>query len=148
MNEPARAVHEGHRVLVVDDNRAVREPLVTLLDGEGFDVRGVGNGREALKTLREGFDACLILLDLDMPIMDGAKFRALQQQDPALANIPIVVMAALSDAQKAAVKLGAVTGLAKPLNDVKQVVELVSAHCPRVRSPARAQRKVAAVRFK
>ena len=69
----ANACHGGHRVLVVDDNRSVREPLVTLLEGRGFSARGVGNGREALQTLRDGFDACLILLDLTMPIVAGVR---------------------------------------------------------------------------
>jgi len=131
MSGPARVAHAGHRILIVDDNRSVREPLVALLEAEGFGARGVANGREALETLRAGFDACLILLDLTMPIMDGWKFRAVQQQDPTLADIPVVVMAALSDARKAALKLGAVAGFAKPLNDLGQLVQLVSAHCPR-----------------
>ena len=124
------ACHDRHRVLVVDDNRSVREPLVSLLEGRGFSARGVANGREALQILRDGFDACLILLDLTMPIMDGWRFRALQQQDPALVGIPIVVLTALSDPTEAAQKLGAVAGLAKPL-DLERLVRLVSSHCPR-----------------
>lgn len=79
----------GHRVLVVDDNPAIRMPLVALLEAQGFSARGVRNGREALRTLREGYQACLILLDLTMPIMDGWKFRAAQQQDDELASIPV-----------------------------------------------------------
>lgn len=131
MTETAKAVHEGHRVLVVDDNRPIREALVTFLEGRGFEARGVGNGREALETLRAGFEACLILLDLTMPIMDGWKFRAIQRQDPRLAEIPIVVLSTLTDSAKAAAKLDAVAGLAKPLTDPEQLVQLVSGHCPR-----------------
>src|SRR4029450_8356541 len=110
------AAHETHRVLVVDDNRAVREALVSTLEGRGCGARGVGNGREALQTLRDGFDACLILLDLTMPIMDGSKFRAAQKQDPNLADIPIVVLSTKPDPAKTAAKLGAVAGFAKPLD--------------------------------
>lgn len=132
MADPACSTPTGHRILVVDDNRAVREALVTLLERRGFGARGVANGREALQTLRAGFDACLILLDMTMPIMDGRKFRAAQQQEPALADIPIVVMAALSDPSQAASELGAIGGLAKPIADVEPLVELVSSHCPRV----------------
>jgi CheY-like chemotaxis protein len=130
MEQGRDAGHDGHRVLVVDDNRLVRERVVTLLEGRGFSARGVGNGREALQTLRDGFQACLILLDLTMPIMDGWRFRTLQQQDPTLAEIPIVVLTALTDPAKAALKLGAVAGLGKPL-DLERVVQLVSSHCPR-----------------
>ena len=130
MEQHADACAEGHRILVVDDNRSVREGLVTLLEKRGFSARGVGNGREALQTLREGFDACLILLDLTMPIMDGWTFRKAQQADARLAAIPVVVLAALTDAKKAAEKMGATAGLAKPL-DVDRVVALVADHCPR-----------------
>src|SRR5262245_48077066 len=101
MDEQAPCTQHGHRILVVDDNRAVREALVTLLEARGFGARGVSNGREALETLRAGFEACLILLDLTMPIMDGWKFRELQRQDPRLAEIPVVVLATLSDATTA-----------------------------------------------
>jgi CheY-like chemotaxis protein len=131
VSDTACTTHAGHRILVVDDNRSLREALVTLLEGRGFGARGVANGREALQTLRGGFDACLILLDMTMPIMDGRKFRAAQQQDPALADIPVVVMAALSDPGKTASELGAVGGLAKPIADVEPLVRLVSDHCPR-----------------
>jgi len=131
MSDTACTTNAGHRILVVDDNRSVREALVILLEGRGFGARGVANGREALETLRAGFDACLILLDMTMPIMDGRTFRAAQRQDPALTNIPVVVMAALSDPTEAASELGAVGGLAKPIADVEPLVRLVSAHCPR-----------------
>jgi CheY-like chemotaxis protein len=129
MADPAPGAH-GHRILVVDDNRAVREALVTLLDGRGFSARGVGNGREALEALRSGFDACLILLDLTMPIMDGWKFREVQRQDAKLADIPIVVLATLSDAKTAADRMGALAGFAKPLERLDRLIELIGAHCP------------------
>ena len=126
----ADACHGGHRILVVDDNRSVREPLVTLLEGRGFSARGVGNGREALQALRDGFDACLILLDLTMPIMDGWTFRTVQRGEPKLAEIPVVVLTALTDPKKAAGELGAVAGFAKPL-DLEHLLRLVAEHCPR-----------------
>jgi CheY-like chemotaxis protein len=130
MDDPAPGANHGHRILVVDDNRAVREALVTLLEARGFGARGVSNGREALETLRAGFEACLILLDLTMPIMDGWKFRELQRQDPRLAEIPVVVLATLSDATTAATKMGALAGFAKPLERLDRLVELVGGHCP------------------
>jgi CheY-like chemotaxis protein len=133
----ADACRDGHRVLVVDDNRAIREPLVTLLEGRGFSARGVGNGREALQTLRDGFHACLILLDLTMPIMDGWAFRAVQQGEPKLAAIPVVVLTALTDPKKAAEEMGAIAGFAKPL-DLDHLMRLVAEHCPRTVLPSRA----------
>jgi len=86
----ASAEH-AHKVLVVEDTADTREALVMLLRGEGFEADGVENGLEALRQLRAGYDACLILLDLWMPVMDGWQFRFEQRRDPTLADIPVVV---------------------------------------------------------
>lgn len=90
----------------------------------------MGNGREALRTLRDGYDACLILLDLTMPIMDGWKFRKAQKADAALASIPVAVLTTLRDTVVEAEKLEAIAGFAKPL-DCEALLRLVSQHCPR-----------------
>src|SRR5262245_30059499 len=97
----ARKDH-AHRVLVVEDNGGARDSLVMLLQAEGFEAEGVENGREALHVLRGGYDACLILLDLMMPIMDGWAFRVEQRHDPELADIPVAVLTAtVNPAQEA-----------------------------------------------
>jgi len=127
----AGSVAHAHALLVVDDNRSIREPLIALPEDEGFRARGVGNGREALQTLRDGYPACLILLDLTMPIMDGWSFRAAQRQDERLASIPIVVLTALLDPQAEARKLGAVAGFQKPI-DPAGLLRVIATHCPRV----------------
>jgi CheY-like chemotaxis protein len=61
------AKDHAHRILVVDDNGSTRDSLLLLLQSEDYDVEGVENGREALRVLRDGYEACLILLDLMMP---------------------------------------------------------------------------------
>src|SRR5688572_11356455 len=72
-------------VLVVEDDREQRETLCAMLDLEGFRHAEAANGREALDYL-EGFPApCLVLLDLDMPVMNGWDFRARQLADERLA---------------------------------------------------------------
>lgn len=120
----------SHTVLVIDDNRAIREPLIELLETEGFRTRGVANGRDALRALREGYPACMILLDLTMPIMDGWSFRAAQRADEGLAAIPIVVVTALLDPQAEARKLGAVAGFHKPI-DIDALLRAIAVHCAR-----------------
>jgi CheY-like chemotaxis protein len=86
----------SHRctVLVVDDDPEVRELLRVALGSEGYQVATVPNGREALHYLRSSPDACIILLDLMLPVMDGAHFRTAQLHDRSLAWIPLVVMSA------------------------------------------------------
>jgi CheY-like chemotaxis protein len=82
-------------ILVVEDDQEIRYCLSELLEEEGYQVRGVANGREALAYLRAAHQPPrLILLDLAMPVMDGWQFRSEQKRDPALAKIPVVVVAA------------------------------------------------------
>lgn len=118
------------RVLVVEDNRTTREALLLLLQSEGFDADGVENGHEALRVLREGYDACLILLDLMMPVMDGWTFRFEQRRDPNLTHIPVVVLTATVDPVQEGNRLGAIGAFQKPL-DIEPLLSLIAEHCPR-----------------
>jgi CheY-like chemotaxis protein len=120
----------AHRVLVVEDNDATRDSLVLLLREEGFEADGTENGREALRVLREGYDACLILLDLFMPVMDGWTFRFEQRGDPALAGIPVVVLTATINPEVEARRIGAIAGMQKPV-DVPALLDLTARFCPR-----------------
>jgi CheY-like chemotaxis protein len=83
---------EGPRlkVLIVDDDRDIREGLGELLADEGFIIEAAWNGAEAMKRLQAGFRPNVILLDLMMPIMDGLAFRAQQKSVPELADIPVI----------------------------------------------------------
>ena len=82
-----------HVVLVVDDDKDIRDLLSEALAGEGYSVVAARHGAEALERLRCR-RADVILLDLMMPVMDGWQFREAQLRDPALAGIPVVVMSA------------------------------------------------------
>jgi CheY-like chemotaxis protein len=79
-------------ILVVDDDAAVVRPLARFLELEGFRPVTATNGFEALSYLRGGGGASVIILDLRMPVMDGWAFRREQLRDPALAQIPVVVL--------------------------------------------------------
>jgi CheY-like chemotaxis protein len=99
--ELARAVTEigtgqAAKVLIVDDDFALRDALCAALEGEGFAVAAASNGQEALEYLRNGARPRLVLLDLMMPIMNGWEFRAEQRQDPELADIPVIVLSAFA----------------------------------------------------
>jgi two-component system, chemotaxis family, chemotaxis protein CheY len=60
--------------LVVDDSRAMRSILTRLLSGLGFDVAQAGDGAEALSVLDTGARPDVILVDWNMPVMDGLTF--------------------------------------------------------------------------
>jgi len=62
------------QALVVDDSRAMRAILTRLLDGLGFDVAQAGDGQEALEVLAGGVRPDVILIDWNMPVMDGLTF--------------------------------------------------------------------------
>jgi CheY-like chemotaxis protein len=117
----------AEHILVVEDDRELRETLCEALEMEGYVAIGAENGRAALRHLAAGARPCLILLDLMMPVMDGWAFRQELLKDPARAAIPVVVMTAATPARAAAVDSRAI--LYKPLH-MGAVVDLVQEHCP------------------
>jgi CheY-like chemotaxis protein len=114
-------------VLVVDDNAAFRGVLALLLVGAGYGVREAGDGREGLEQLRRHPRPNVVLLDLAMPVLDGAGFRAAQRQDPAVAGVPVVVISA-HGAPGDAERLAATACLEKPV-DLDDVLRLVRSLC-------------------
>ena len=85
-------------VLIVEDDADVREFMDVLLSHSGFETATAANGAEALQALRRQ-RPCLVLLDLMMPVMDGWTFRAKQLEDPAIADVPVVCVTAVSEPQ-------------------------------------------------
>ncbi|HEU4735205.1 MAG TPA: response regulator [Kofleriaceae bacterium] len=117
-----------HVVLVVDDDRDIRDSLIEMLEEHGYHAAGAANGLEALAVLGASPDPpCLILLDLMMPVMDGQEFREEQLKNPAWAQIPVVAISAYSDAVARAHALD-LECLRKPLA-LRPVIEMVRRHC-------------------
>ena len=108
-------------IVVVDDHAATRAVLTELFRGEGYAVVSAADGREALRYLQDGA-ASLILLDLDMPGMNGWDFLVAQNSDPRLAGIPVVV----HSAQPGPVP-GAVACITKPA-DTAELLDVVARH--------------------
>jgi CheY-like chemotaxis protein len=106
----------GHRctVLVIDDDRDAQEMLRVALTADGYRVATASNGRDALVHLRSTAETCIIVLDLGLPRMDGALFRAAQLRDRSLAWIPIVVLSGSVDGAARARDLGARSFIPKP----------------------------------
>jgi CheY-like chemotaxis protein len=112
------------RVLVVEDDEAIAEALVGLLEDAGHRAFQVPDGRRALEELRSGEETFVILLDMTMPVMSGWRFREEQMKDEALANIPVIVCTADALAAEKARELGAAAWLRKPL-DPERLLETV-----------------------
>jgi CheY-like chemotaxis protein len=115
-------------ILVVDDDRDIRDSLVELLSEHGYPALGAGNGVEALELLRTSASPpSLILLDLMMPMMDGREFRERQLENPAWSAIPVIVISAYSDVDRQARAL-ALEHLRKPLA-MRSLIDAVRRHC-------------------
>jgi putative two-component system response regulator len=113
-------------VLIVDD---VEENVILLsryLDAGKYTVRSAFNGREAFTTLNnEKID--LVILDINMPIIDGITVLKNMKDNPELATIPVIMLTAMDDRKTTmeCMRLGACGYVTKPfsLNSLKQQVE-------------------------
>jgi CheY-like chemotaxis protein len=114
------------RVLVVDDDEDLREVLTEILGARGYFVETACDGAEALARLRAGPSPSIILLDLRMPGMSGWEFCREQRRDPALAEIPVLVLSGGSSRHVAA-SLGAIDVLPKPI-DLDELTAKLSRH--------------------
>ena len=81
-----------HSVLVVDDERTVRDLFRDVLAETGHRVEVAASGAEALERLRSGSVPCVILTDVRMPRMDGFELEREIARDPQLGSVPVVVL--------------------------------------------------------
>jgi len=116
-------------ILVVEDDREQREALCAMLDLEGFEHAEAANGREALDYLDRSRLPCLVLLDLEMPVMNGWDFREKQLAEERLSRIPVVVVTA-TDPGSGRRFPGASAFLWKPLK-FEKVVAVLDRMCRR-----------------
>jgi signal transduction histidine kinase/DNA-binding response OmpR family regulator len=109
-----RAVDSGREsVLVIDDDRTARDLISEYLGQAGFLVITAAGGREGLKRAKQDRPAA-ITLDVIMPDLDGWTVLAALRGDPALADIP-VVMVTIVDERRQGMTLGAAEYLMKPI---------------------------------
>jgi CheY-like chemotaxis protein len=120
--------HEDHRVLIVEDDQDCREAVGMVLESEGYQVAYAADGQAALHELRQGFDPCVILLDMMMPVKNGWQFRAEQLSDQQLAALPVVVMSGAGEPTDQAKELGLRDYIKKPV-DADRLLTLLQRYC-------------------
>jgi two-component system, cell cycle response regulator DivK len=121
----------GQPLLVVDDNQVNLKLIRVLLEGEGYDIRTAPNAEYALALLQT-FRPLLILMDLQLPGMDGLALTRRLKSDPATRNIMILALTAYAmkgdeDKAKAAGCDGYIT---KPV-DTRGLPKLIAGYLSR-----------------
>ena len=134
MERDMGAAAPARLLLVADDDKATRSLLVDLFNARGYAVVVAENGEEALKQLID-YLPDLVVLDLQMPVMDGFGFRAAQQSLPNLkaAHVPVIVLSATQNVAQSAEILQAAGFVEKPFEPdhlVEAVLKALSSKTP------------------
>jgi chemosensory pili system protein ChpA (sensor histidine kinase/response regulator) len=115
-------VHAGPRILVVDDNDALRENITETLELEGYAVEGVASGPAALEVLARDPLPGVVLIDMLMPGMNGRELVTRLRRDPRLARLKVVLVSGLAPARDA-LPVDAVLGKPFGVADLLRVIE-------------------------
>lgn len=112
---------ESHpiKILIVDDKRENLLSLQVILDGRGYQFVEASSGKDALRILLKDQDFAIILMDVQMPLMDGFETSELIRQSEKLKHVPIIFLTANMNTQDSIFKgyqVGAVDYMIKPLS--------------------------------
>ena len=115
-------------LLIVEDDIAIRETFIEILESEGYSVVSAENGLEAVGVLQRGLKPSLILLDLMMPVMDGFSFRTRQMENSDWAGFPVMVLSAEVRMKDTLDFFKGSAYLQKP-PDIDQLIQMVGENC-------------------
>lgn len=121
------------KILIVDDDEAIRDSVKGALELEGYEVLTACHGLDALeqlkhKEIRENLG--LIILDLMMPKMSGAEFLDVFTKDPANLKVPVVIATAKGSPVDEKSVPGMIRRLKKPF-DLDELYDVVGGYCGR-----------------
>jgi len=125
----------GEKILIVDDNAANLKLISFLLGSKGYAVRTASDATEALRAL-ESFHPQLILMDLQLPGMDGLSLTRKLRADPATQDIAIfaVTAYAMKGDQEKALEAGCDAYITKPI-DTRGLPQQIATHFSKPRTP-------------
>lgn len=113
-------MNSAAKILIVDDNPAIHQILEPILMSRGTGAASLilhaDNGRAALDILATNPDIDVIILDLNMPVMDGFEFLAISREDARLRSIPVCVFSGNDGDATKALNMGALDFILKPGN--------------------------------
>jgi len=116
------------QILVVDDDPSMRDLLRMHLESAGYEVRtaldAIEDGHLVLKD-----PPALMLLDVDMPHMDGFEFLTAMKLDKTVPNVPVIVLTSMEGGEALSKELGAVGYLKKPVR-ADRLLQIIALHVP------------------
>jgi two-component system, cell cycle response regulator DivK len=118
------------RLLLVDDEQANLDLHSLILQREGFDVATAANGAEALEAVRANRPD-LVIMDMEMPVMDGRQAATALKSDPATRSLPVIALTSNSHpgAREECLRAGCDDYTTKPL-DPRQLASKIRALLP------------------
>ena len=117
----SKTIERPKLVLIVDDIEINRDALGVILEDD-YNLIYAENGKEALEAMyRHEDDLSVVLLDLNMPVMDGYEVMERIRQDERLSHLPVIVLTADKNAELQALQMGAVDFITKPF-DIPEVI--------------------------
>src|SRR5690554_1544726 len=129
MDQPNTPSNSGKKILFVEDDDALAGVYLVRLQAEGFDVKRVSNGEEALAAATD-FKPDLILLDVMMPKVSGFDVLDILRNTPETANVKVIMLTALSQEadKKRAKELGVDDYLVKSQVVITDVISRIKQH--------------------
>lgn len=112
------------KVLIVDDDEGIIDALSLILEDEGFTVKTVNKGEQAIEQV-EKFKPNVLLLDLLMSGYDGRDICKQLKQDPQTQTVPVIMISAHPSARQGALDAGADDFLAKPF-ETSELLERIT----------------------
>lgn len=96
MSPRQKAAKPRSTILVVDDEPGIVDVLIAVLEDAGHRATGASNGEEALSKLKASLPE-VVLLDVEMPVLDGASTLSAMKADPRLSSLPVVLMSGITE---------------------------------------------------
>lgn len=116
---------QPRKVLVVDDSKLMHKMYEVML--RQYPLAYASDGRQALDRLQEHPDIDLVLLDINMPNMNGLEFMAEMKTDPARAELPVIIISTEGREEDTArgIEAGAAAYIKKPFHS-EEILEVIS----------------------
>ena len=120
------------KVLVIDDEAGITKFLKLVLERSGkYEVQCDNDGTQAVSVIK-AFGPDLILLDVNLPGIQGGEISAMLQEDPSLRNIPVIFLTGMIsvEEQQAGMTIGGRPAVSKPI-DIARLVDCIEKNLPK-----------------